>query len=212
MPLVLEFAEPDREFLAQEVTGVLCAVAEHVVDTQNLRLVVEDHACVRCDGHLACGEFIKRIDGLVRRHVVRKVDHDVHLVCGEVVDLLDLDLTGLLGLEDCLDHHLSRLAVRHLGDCESILVDLLDLCADLDLAALALAAVFRAVGRTTCEEVREYLEILALKHADGCVYEFVEVVRENLGCITCTDTFCTLCKEDRELHRKFHGLLVTTVV
>ena len=120
---------------------MLRTVAEHVVHAQDLRLVVKDHACVRCDGYLTRCESIKCIDCLVRRYVVRKMDDDVHLVGCKVVDLLDLDLSALLCLEDGLDDYRSSLAVRNLSDGKCVLVDLLDLCADLDLSSLALAVV-----------------------------------------------------------------------
>ena len=212
MPFVLEFSQSDREFLSEEFLGMLGAVTEHVVHAEDLRLVVKNHAGVRRDGHFAGCECVERIYRLVRRYIVRKVDYDVDLVCCKVVDLLDLDLSCLLRLEDGLDHYRSGLAVRHLRDGEGVLVDLLDLSADLDLASLALAAVLRTVCRTSCKEVREYLEILALKDCYRCIYEFVEVMRQDLRCETCSDTFSTLSQEDRELHRKFDRLLVSSVV
>ena len=191
---------------------MLCAIAEHFVHTQHLWLVVKNHACVRSDRNLAGSECIKCIDCLVRRHVIRQGDDDVHLVSCEIVDLLDLDLAGFLCLKNGLDHHWGCLAERNLCDCQGVLVNLLDLCADLDLATLALAAVLRAVCRTSCEEVREDLEILALKNRDGSVDELIEVMRKDLRCETSADTLCTLCKQDRELDWKFHRLLVAAVV
>ena len=212
MPLIFEFAQPDRKFLTEKVARVLRTVAKHVVDTEHLRLVVKDHACVRSDRHLTCRECIECIDRLVRRHVIRKVDQDVDLVSGEVIDLLDLDLSAFLCLEYRLDHHLRRLAVRHFCDGKGVLVNLLDLGADLYLSALSPAAVFRAVGRTSGKEIREYLEILALKHTDRCIYELVEVVRKNLRRESRTDTFCTLSQKNRKLHRKFYRLLISAVI
>ena len=104
---------------------------------------------------------------------------DVDLVGSEIVDLLDLDLAAFLGLEYCLYDDRSCLAVRNFSDRQGVLVYLLDTCADLDLAALALAAVFGTVGRTSGKEIREDLEILALKYRDGCIDKLIEVVRED---------------------------------
>ena len=179
MPVVLQFAEPDGKLLPEQILRVLRAVAQHVVDAEHLRPVVEDHACIRSYRDLACRECIECIYGLVRRHVVRKVDDDVHLVRRQIVDLLDLDLSRLLRLQYGLDHYRGRLAVRNLSDRESVLVYLLDLRADLNLASLASAAVFRAVCRTSCQEVREDFEVLALQDGDGCVDQLVEVVRDD---------------------------------
>ena len=104
----------------------------------------------------------------------------VHLLRSEVIDLLYLDLPGLLGLEDGLDDYWGRLAVWNFRDGQGVLVYLLDLCTYLNLSAFASAAVFRAVGGTSCQEIRENLEIPALKYIDGCIDEFIEVMRENL--------------------------------
>ena len=141
MPVVLQFIQPDLEFKAKEVAGMLCTVSEHVVDAKHLRLVVENHACVRGNRNLAGGECIECIYGLVWRYIVRKMDHDVHLVCGEVINLLYLYLAGFLCLKYGFNHYRCGLAERDFRNGKGVLVDLLDLCADLDLAALALAAV-----------------------------------------------------------------------
>ena len=100
VPVILEFIEPDLKFKSEKVTRVLSTVSEHVIDTQYLRLVVKDHTGVRGNGDFAGCECVKCIDGLVRRHIIRKMNHDVHLVSGEVIDLLYLYLAGFLGLED----------------------------------------------------------------------------------------------------------------
>ena len=180
MPFVLQLAQSDGQLLTQKVLGMHGAVTEHVVHAEHLRLVVHDHAGVRSDGNLACREGVKSVYGLVRRHIIRQVDDDVHLVCSQVVDLLDLDLSCFLCLEDGLDDHRCGLAVRNFSYCERVLVEFFDLCTDLYLASLLLAAVFRAVCRTSCEEVWENLEILSLEDGDGSIYELVEVVREYL--------------------------------
>ena len=126
------------------------------------------------------------------------MNDDVHLVSSEVVDLLDLYLAAFLCLQNGLDDHWSRLAERNLSNGKGVLVDLLDSCADLDLASLALAAVLRTVCRSSCEEVREYFEVLTLKDGYGGVYEFVEIVWKNLRGKSCSDTLGTLGKKNRE--------------
>ena len=171
-----------------------------------------DHTCVRSNCYLAGSECVKRIYGLVWRNVVRQMDKDVRCRAGKVVDLLDLDLSALLGLHDGLLYGVRGLAERNLCDRQCILIDLLDLRAYLYLTSLLLAAVLRAVCISSCKEVREDLEVLSFKNGYRCVDELVEVVRQNLRCESGTDTFSTLSEQDRELHRKLDWLLVATVV
>ena len=72
---------------------MLCTVTEHVVYAEYLRLVVENHACVRCYRHLARCECVEGIDGLVRRYIVREMYHDVDLVGGQDA-VFNFGLTG----------------------------------------------------------------------------------------------------------------------
>ena len=61
-------------------------------------------------------------------------------------------------------------------------------------------------------EVRIDLVRFVSKYLYGSVDEFVEVMRKNLRGHTYTDTFRTLCKQERESYRKFRRLLVPSVV
>ena len=100
MPLVLEFVEADAQLPFQKILGVVGVIDEYVLDTQELRLVVHNHAGVRGDVALAVGEGVESVYRLVRGDIVRQVDDDLHLVRGHVLDLLDLDLSLFLSLDD----------------------------------------------------------------------------------------------------------------
>ena len=140
------------------------------------------------------------------------MDEDIHLVGGDVVYLLELDLALVLGIHNGLDKDAGGLSVRDLGYGDGTLVYLLDFRPDLyDSASLALI-VFRAVGIASGREVRIDLVRFVLKYLYGSVDEFVEVMRKNLRGHTHTDTFRTLCKQERESYRKLRRLLVPSVV
>ena len=100
VPVILELIESDLELLPKETLCVVCAVSENLVHRKELRLMVHDDAGIRRDRNLAVCKCVKCVDGLVWRHIVRKVDHDLCLVSRQVVDLLDLDLALLLCFED----------------------------------------------------------------------------------------------------------------
>ena len=139
VPVVLELIESDLELLSKETLCVVCAVSENLVHRKELRLVVHDDAGVRRDRNLAVCKRIKRIYGLVRRHIVRKMDHDLCLVSCKVINLLDLDLALFLCLEDRINDDMGCLAKWYLVDRQCILVYLLNLGTDFyDSSALAL--------------------------------------------------------------------------
>ena len=60
-----QFALAYLEFLAEQVLGVIYRMAEHVADSEELRLVVLDDAAVGRDVHLAVGEGIEGVERLV---------------------------------------------------------------------------------------------------------------------------------------------------
>ena len=212
MPVVLQFVQPDLELLSQKRLGMFGAVAEHIVHAEELWLVVHDDTCVRRNRHLAVCKCIKSIYGLVRRHIVRKMDEDVRIACSQVLYLLYLDLALVLCLEDRIDDRVGGLSIWNFHDGKCVLVYLLDLCTYLHGAASLSLHIFRAVCESAGWEVRIYLEILALKNGDGSVDELVEVVRENLGGKTYGNTFRSLCEQKREFDRKLHRFLVTSVI
>ena len=116
VPVVLELVETDLELLTEQALCMVCAILEDVLHRKELRLVIHDHAGIRRDRHLAVCESIERVDGLVRRHIIRKMYHDLGCRSGQIVDLLDLDLSLLLGLENRLNDYVSRLSEWYLVD------------------------------------------------------------------------------------------------
>ena len=196
----------------QQVAGVPGAVLEYVIDREELRLVVHNHAGIRSDGRFAVSKGIEGVYGLVRRDIVRQVDEDFHLVGGHILNLLDFDFVLLLGLYYGVNEQLGGLAVRELGDGDGALVDFLDAGTHLHYAAPAPLHIFGAVGEASCREVGIDFIRLSLQDGDGSVDEFVEVVGQNLGGHTHTDTFGTLCEQQRETDRELGRLLVASVV
>ena len=212
MPLVLKLREPDLQLPLEKISRVVRVVDQDVLDREELRLVVHDDAGVRGDVALAVRERVEGVDGLVRGHVVRKMDEDLDLLRGHVLNLLDLDLALVLGLQDGVDEDVGCLSVGDLGHRDGVLVDFLDPGAHLHASAprsvLVVAAVRRAAGR----EVRVDREVLALENLDRCVDQLVEVVRQNLGGHADGDSLGTLCEKQREAYRQFGRLLVAPVV
>ena len=187
-------------------------VFQDFVHGEEHRLVFPDHAGVGADLGLALGESVQGVNGLVRRHVGRQVDDDLHLVGGHVVDLLDVNLLLVLGLDDAVNHRLRGFPVRNLGDGDGALVHLVDACAHLHHAAALALVVLGTVGDAAGREVRQNLIRLTLQDGDGSVDELVEVVRQNLGRKARGDALGALGQQQREAHRQFRGFLVAAVV
>ena len=163
MPLVLELVETNPQLPLKKIPGVEGVVSKDVLDTEELRLAIHDHAGVRGNVALAVSESVEGVDGLVRRHVVGKVDDNLDLVRGHVLDLLDFDLAFILCLDDRILYDLRGLSVRNLGDGDGVLVDLLYLGADLDAAASRSIFIIAAVGASTGGEVGVDREVLAFE-------------------------------------------------
>ena len=122
MPVILQLIQPYLKLHPKKVLGVLGAVSEHVIHIEELRLLVHDDAGIRRNRNLAVREGIERIDGLVRRHVVREMNQDFHLVRGQVVNFLYLDLALVLCLEDGIDDNMGCFTIRYLADSQCVFV------------------------------------------------------------------------------------------
>ena len=212
VPFAFELVEPDVQLPEQQLTGVEGAVFQDVVDRQELRLVVPDHAGVGRKVEFAVRERVERVYGLVRGDVVGQMDHDVHLVGGHVLYFLDFDLALLLGLQDGLDYVLGVFAVGDFGDGYRVLVDFLDTGAHLHAAAPLSGHVLAAVGEAAGGEVGVDFVAAALEYGHGGVDELVEVVRENLRGQSDSDALGALREQEGEAHRQLYGLAVPSVV
>ena len=212
VPVSLQFIEANLQFLPEQVLGVLRVEPEDVIHAEELRLVIHDDAGVRRYGHFAVGECIQGIYRLVRRNIVREVDHDVGFAGGKVGYLLDLDLSLVLCLEYGLDKPVRRLPVRDFGDGESAFVYLLYLRPDTDDSASLPPVVFGAVGEPSGREVRVEFEITAFEDVYRCIDQLVEIVRENLGRESHGYAIRPLGQQQRKFHRQVYRLLVPPVV
>jgi hypothetical protein len=103
-------------------------------------------------------------------------------------------------------------AVGELGDGEEVFGALLDLGADLHLAAALAVVVFGEVGGAARGEVGEDAEGFSLEVVDRRAAEVVEVVREDLGREADRDAVGALEEDDGELGGEGDGLLVAAVV
>ena len=212
VPALLELIEANLQLTAKQLPGVVGAVFEDIVDAQELRLAVDDDAGIRGDGNFALGEGIQGVYCLVGRHVIRKMDDNLHLVGGHIVYLLDFDFTLVFFLEYGVNHHLRSFSIRDFGDGDGVLVDFFDAGANLDGPAALAGHIFGALGEAAGGEVGVNLVRLALEDGDGSVDELPEVMGQNLRRHTYGDTLGALGEQQGEADRKFGRLLVSAIV
>ena len=96
MPLLLEFAELDLELLTDQVAGLLGAVLEDLGDAEEAGFVVLNDAGVRRDADLAIAEGVKGLQSLVGVGAGGKVDADLDVLGGAILDLGDAHLALLV--------------------------------------------------------------------------------------------------------------------
>jgi hypothetical protein len=126
--------------------------------------------------------------------------------------VLDLDLALGVGGEDGLDQRLGGDAEGQLGDGEQVFGALLDLRANLHLAAALAVVVGGKIGGAAGREIRKDAEVLSLEVIDRRAAEVVEIVRQDLGREADPRCVGALEQHDRELRRQRDGLLVAAVV
>ena len=212
MQLFEEFVLAYLEFLADEVFRAVHAVAQHITDGEELRLVVLDHATVRRDVDFAVGKGIEGVDGLVGRDAWCQMHLNLYVCCRQVFHLTGFDLAFLDGFHNRVLQRFRGLRERNLADDERLLVYLLDLRTHLEHASALSVIVFRHIDTARSGEIGEELEGLLVEVGDGRIADLTEVMRQDLRRESDSDTLSTLCQQQRELHGQGDGLLVATVV
>ena len=192
MPVAFEFAETNLKFLAEKVFRVESVIAQDFIYPEELRLLVDDDACIRRYGNLAIRECVESVNRFVRRDVVREMNQYLRLLGGEVLNLANLYLTLVLRLENRVDQEVGRLSVGDFCDGDGVLVDFLDFGTHLYHSAAPSVVVTRTVRVAAGREVRENLERLVLQYGYRSVNQLVEIVRENLRGKACGDAFGAL--------------------
>ena len=66
MPVILQFIKPYLKFHPEQPLSVFGTISQHIVHSEEMRLLLHNHTSIRRNGYLAIGKGIERIDGLVR--------------------------------------------------------------------------------------------------------------------------------------------------
>ena len=97
-----------------------------------MRALVDDNAGIWRDGYFAIGKRVQRIYGDVGANVVGQMDHNLYIARRVVVNLLYLDFTLIVGLNDRFDDRRGGLPKWDFGDHQRLLVELVYLGANLN--------------------------------------------------------------------------------
>lgn len=139
---------------------------------------------------------------LVARLVGRDLNDDLDPVGRIVIDLLDLDLALVVGLDDRILDRLGGRGIGNFGDGQRTFVDLRNLGADLHSTAAKTVVVTAHVGHAARRKVGVKLEFAALKMGDAGVDKLHEVVGQDFRRQTYGDAVRALRQQQRELDRQ----------
>ena len=212
VPSLVMLRQGDLQLLFQKPLGMLCRVAQNIAYAHKCRFVILDNAGIWRNRHLAQGEGVECVDSLVARLSCRHLHYNLCLACRIVIDTANLNLALLVGFEDGVFDTLGSCRERYLGNCQSILIQLGNLCSHLHCATTQTIVIARYIYHTSRWEVGVELELLASQMGDRCRNKLVEVVWQNLRCKTYGNTLGTLRQQKRELHRQGYRLLLTAIV
>ena len=197
------------QFAAQQVACVVYGLAQHVADGEEVGLAVVDDAAVGRDAHLAVGEGIESVDGLVRRRAGRQVHQYLDVARCQVFHFAYLDFALLAGLHDGVAHAGHGLAVGYLADGQRLVVHLLDARADAHRTAAFTVVVLRHVDAAPRLEVGIERERFAPQTGYA---QLVEVVRQDLGRQADGNAFHALHQQQGELDGQGDRLAIAAVV
>ena len=202
----------DFQFAAQQVAGVVDGLAQDVAHGEEVGLALVDDAAVGRDAHLAVGEGVEGVDGLVRRRARRQVHQYLDAARCQVLHLAYLDFAFLAGLHDGVAHAGHGLAVGDFADDQRLVVYLLDARTDANRTAAFAVVVLRHVDAAPRLEVGVEAEVLAVQVADGGVAQLVEVVGQDFGRQADGNAFHALGQQQGELDGQGDRFAVAAVV
>ncbi len=141
-----------------------------------------------------------------------KVNPDLHLAGGVVLDLRDLQFSFLICRDNGVDETGGGSAKGKFRDREEIAFADLDPGAHPDAPSAEALVVFRAIGDASRREIRQEIGFLFSEDVDAAVDEFVEVVGKDFTGQAHGDAFCALGQEEREFRGQGDGFLFASVV
>ena len=212
VPRLLEFSKLNFELALEQVACAVGTDPEDVRDAHEDWLVFEDNAAVGRQTHFAICERIKRIQHLVRRDVVGQVHHHFDLIGGVVLNLLDFDLSLVVGFENAVNQRSRGHAVRNLPNHQRLAVHLVDARTHSHAIAAETVVVILHVRHPACREVRVELEAFVLIVGNASVDQLDEVVRKDFAGQTHGNPIHPTRQQQRKLHRKRFRLFVPAIV
>ena len=212
MPLLLEFALLDFQFLTEQFQGVAHRCFQNFGYRGKARLVLLDYAGIGRNGNLTVGKCVQCIDCNIGRNARLKFYQNFGIFGGVVVNFPDFYLVLLVGFQYGVDDSAGCLSVWNLLDCQGFLINLFDAGTDEQFSTALTVVVAAHIDKTASGEVGIKLHGLVAEHCNTAVEQFVEVVRQNYRVETYGNTFDALSKQQRELYRQVYRFLLTTVV
>ena len=98
MPRLVQLIEANLQLATKQVACMVGRVTENILHAHKTWLLIHDNARIGRDRYLARGEGVERVDGLIARLIVGNVNDNLHLVSGQIIHLLNLNLAILVGL------------------------------------------------------------------------------------------------------------------
>ena len=185
-------------------------MAQHIAHREETRFVVFNHTAVGRNINLAIAEGIERIDGLVGRHTWRQMHLNFHLSRRVVVHTFGLNLPLINGFQNAIDKRRGGFAERNFANDERLAVQLLNL--HLQHTAALPIVIFAHVDGTTCGEIGIESKRLATQIVNGGLANLSQIVGQQLAAQAHSNAFCTLCQQQRKLHRQRDRLLIAPVI
>ena len=195
-----QFSTANFQLALQQGFGVVDIAFEHVFDGDETRSVFVDDAAVGGDAHFAIGEGVEGIEGFVARHTGRKMDENLHILCGEVLDLTDFDAPFVGGFLDAFAERVYRFSVGEFGDGDGFAIALFHSCTHLDGSSAKSVVIARNIDESAGLEIGIEGEIFFLQIRDGGLAEFTKVVGKDFSTQPHGDAFCALCEQEGEFH------------
>ena len=153
VPLVIELAEEDFEFLEKERLGLEGAVLQDLGNRHEVRAAFVNDAGIGRDADLAIGKPEKGLAGHLGIGSGGKVDKNFDILGGIILDPGDLNFAFVVGIDDGIHNPAGGGAEGNGTDPNELGFDHLNIGPDPDLSSAETLAVIADVNKTAGVEV-----------------------------------------------------------
>ena len=164
------------QLYTEQAAGIFRINAENFLDSQKMRLLIDDDAGIGRYRGFAGSKSIERIDGEVRRSPRYQFDDNFHLSGGIIRDFFDFNFALFTGFDDAVDERSGRYPIGQFTNSKSLGIRFFYACPHFHAPSPLTSLIVGNIDQTTRLKIRIQVDFFTLQQLDGSFDQLIEVV------------------------------------